>query len=80
MSAALLVWLKAALIPFLTGFATAFIKEWLRDKALADAGAAAQRSVQDQADAEAAIKAKGVADALQATSGGDFAARAGYWR
>lgn len=80
MSLALLAWLKAAAVPFLTGLCGAFVREWLRNKALADAGAAAQRATQEAADAEAAIKAKGIADALQATSDADFAARAGAWR
>lgn len=68
-------WLLGAVGPFLTAALTSFVSQWLHNKALADAGALAQRQDQDAADAIAATKAKRVADEIHGLSDDEFARR-----
>lgn len=79
MLAGFLGWLQANALGLIIGFLTAAAQEYLRNKAIADKGAAQQRAAQEAADAAAAAAAKKVADGVQAQSDADYAATAGSW-
>lgn len=79
MSSWFTAWLLGAVGPFLWAALQSSVSQWLHNKALAEAGALAQRKDQDAADAIAATKAKGVADEIHGLSDDEFARRAQRW-